>query len=233
VKSKLTQRNLNWNRAPKNFVLTNNEVHVWVADLETVAKEREFAKLLSPDELERAKRFHFESDRRNFIAARGLLRTFLADYTKTSAANLQFSYSPNGKPSLAFAAQFGNLQFNLSHSDGVAIYAFAQNHKLGIDIESLRPFAEMHEVAGRCFSAHEQSTLRTLSSPKQEEKFFRYWTRKEAVLKCTGEGFSDERDRIGEADFAGTVLELNPADCFIATLAVLGKPFVLKTWQFS
>jgi 4'-phosphopantetheinyl transferase len=51
---------------------------------------------------------------------------------------LQFCYSPHGKPALADADTTGMLQFNLSHSGGVALYAVACERQIGIDIERLR-----------------------------------------------------------------------------------------------
>lgn len=233
VNPKIAGRRLNWNEPPQDCALSDGEVHVWAADLDEISLVREFAPVLSPDETERAARFHFQKDRRNFIAARGLLRTILAYYLKTSADSLQFSYAEKGKPSLAADCQSGDLNFNLSHSDGLAVYAMARNRQLGIDVESLRPFADMKEIASRCFSTEEQSAVHSLESPEQEEKFFRYWTRKEAVLKCTGEGFSNVPDKIMDAPFDGIIQELQPAEGYISTLAVRGKPFALKTWQFN
>ena len=233
VNPKTPRRLLNWNPPSQECVLSDDDVHVWAADLDEVSLVREFAHILSPDETERAGRFHFRRDRRNFITARGLLRTILAHYTKTQATELQFAYSTNGKPSLAFAAQFQNLNFNLSHCDGIAVYAVARNRDLGIDVESLRPFSEIHEIAERCFSPEERSSLRSLESPQQEERFFRYWTRKEAILKCSGEGFSNASEKLETLSFEGSIQELEPAEGYIATLAVYGKPFGLKTWRFN
>ena len=230
VNPRISTRALHWSDPPEDCSLPMNEVHVWAADLDEISLSREFATLLSRDEAERAARFHFERDRGNFIAARGLLRTILARYTGISAATLQFNYSANGKPSLASAAQFGNLNFNLSHSDGMAVYAFARERDVGIDLESLRPFSDMEQIAARCFSSEEQTDLRSLEKPAQEEKFFRYWTRKEAILKCGGQGFSDPSVEMNDVPFDGTIREINPANGFIATLAVRGKPFTLKTW---
>lgn len=233
VNPDISQRVLHWAEPPENCSLAVDEVHVWAADLDEISLSREFASLLSSDETERAARFHFERDRGNFIAARGLLRTILARYTGISAEALQFNYSANGKPSLASAAQFGNLNFNLSHSDGLAVYAFAREREVGIDLESLRPFSDMEQIAARCFSSAEQADLRSLETPAQEEKFFRYWTRKEAILKCGGEGFSDPRAEFGDdVPFDGIIQEIHPANGFIATFAVRGKPFALKTWAF-
>lgn len=226
---KVAERVLRWSEPPKNWALHEDEVHVWAADLDEISFIQEFAPVLSSDETERAARFHFQRDRRNFIAARGLLRTLLARYTKVPAASLQFNYSENGKPSLA---QFPDLNFNLSHSDGLVLYAVGQNREIGIDVESLRPFADMEEIAARCFSKVEQSDLRSVQQPEQEGKFFRYWTRKEAVLKCTGLGFSDATAEIGETPFDGILEELQPTEGYIAALAARGKPFALKAWRF-
>jgi 4'-phosphopantetheinyl transferase len=232
VKPKTVERRLSWNLPPNDCALLESETHVWAADLDEISFVREFGPVLSPDESERSARFHFQRDRANFIAARGLLRTILSHYTKTPAADLRFNYSANGKPSLASSAQFQNLNFNLSHSDGLAVYAFARNRELGIDVESLRPFSDMEGIAARCFSKKDQTDLRALQKPQQEERFFRYWTRTEAILKCSGEGFSEMAGKVEDAPFDGIIQELEPAEGFIASLAVRGKPFVLKTWQF-
>ena len=56
---------------------------------------------LSADERGRAARFHFERDRKHFIAARGLLRELLGRYLARAPASLRFAYGPRGKPFLA------------------------------------------------------------------------------------------------------------------------------------
>src|SRR5580704_19709552 len=94
--------------------LAPNRVHVWRTS--TVVGDGCFgtlAKLLSPEEMARADRFHFERDRRSFIVCRGTLRRLLAFYTSENAADIQFRHGPMGKPYLVGLPE---LQFNLSHS---------------------------------------------------------------------------------------------------------------------
>lgn len=218
-----------WSHPSKECGLSNDEVHVWATDLDDESHLPDCAATLSVSEKERAARFHFERDQKRFIAGRGLLRAILGCYTKTPAASLQFGYGKNGKPHLTNAAEFGDLDFNLSHSGNLALFAVARDRDLGIDLENVRSFSDMDEIAARCFLPEEQRVLRLLRSPQKEECFFRCWTRTEAQLKCKGEGFSDYNE--SHQKFDGFIQELRPTEGCIATLAVHGKPFTLKTRQ--
>jgi 4'-phosphopantetheinyl transferase len=223
-------RHFHWSLPPGECRISENEVHVWVADLDEELRLGDLFKTLSADEQERAGRFHFKPDKKRFVAARGLLRAILSCYTNIPADALKFEYEANGKPRLPNANEFQHLEFNLSHSGGLALYAVALNRRLGVDLEWINFFSDMDEVANRCFSPQENFTLRFLDSREKEENFFRYWTRKEAKLKCSGEGFSSAADN--EIPFHGILLELNPAENYVGSLAVEGKPFTLQTWQW-
>ncbi len=155
----------------------------------------------------------------------------LQSYTKIPAGEIEFEYESNGKPRLAHASTLGNVSFNLSHSGDLALYAFARNREVGIDLEQIRSFPDMEEIAARCFLPEEQAALKRLSSPEKEKEFFHFWTRKEAQLKCSGEGFSSALEI--EKRFDGCVLDLNPAEGYSAALAVRSEPFTLKTWRWQ
>src|SRR5581483_9500269 len=91
-----------WPAPPPSWSLDNREAHVWAASLAQNAELiSRFSKTLSADELDRAGRFHFDRDRRRFIAGRGLLRAILGRYLDREPVRLQFDYSPRGKPALA------------------------------------------------------------------------------------------------------------------------------------
>src|SRR5436309_1175215 len=91
-----------WRPPPANIVLHADEVHVWRAPLDLPHDRLESLRgALAQDERERASRFHFERDRRRFIAARGLLREILGRYVGLSPGGLWFGYTPYGKPHLA------------------------------------------------------------------------------------------------------------------------------------
>src|SRR2546423_7957796 len=103
------------------LALPESEVHLWQIDVEAVgADEDRLRALLSADELSRASRFHFSRDRRCFVVSRGWLRNLLARYLGQEPARLTFSYSTKGKPGLGSGYEDGSLQFNVSHSAGIA-----------------------------------------------------------------------------------------------------------------
>ena len=136
----------------------------------------------SGNERERAARFHFQKDRDHFVAARGILRLILGHYLDQPPEQLRFSYGPFGKPSLAGEADGQQLQFNVSHARGLALYAFARGRALGIDIEYVRADLAGDEIAERFFSRQEVSALRALPENARTHAFFNCWTRKEAYM---------------------------------------------------
>jgi 4'-phosphopantetheinyl transferase len=144
--------------------------------------------LLSADELARASRFRFDRDRLRFIAVRGLLRRVLARYGGSNPAQLVFSYSPHGKPSLQSNAD--DIRFNLSHSNGLAVCAVTRGREIGIDLEKIRHDIEIEELAQRFFSGYEFDALRALAPEDRIPAFYRIWTCKEAFVKAQGLGLS-------------------------------------------
>jgi 4'-phosphopantetheinyl transferase len=153
-----------------------------------------FYSLLSADEKARAERFYFSRDRNRYIAGRGLLRTFLAGYLQVAPSQVQFHYGPCGKPGLSATFDHKALQFNLSHSHHLALYAFSWERRVGIDIEQIRPLPDEDRFAGEIFSPRECAYLRSLSGAQKREAFFKLWTGKEALVKASGKGWPDMLD---------------------------------------
>ncbi len=163
-----------------------DEVQVWYAYPAVHHLDLDAYRLLSRDEQERMARFRFETDRDNFLFYRSMLRILLASYLGTPPAELCFAYSAHGKPSLA--ALSGHLEFNLSHSHGIVLFAFSRGRRVGVDVEYLRRDLNVQEIAGRFFSAAENHALMQRSD--MHDAFFHCWTRKEAFVKARGEGLS-------------------------------------------
>jgi 4'-phosphopantetheinyl transferase len=167
-----------------------DRVNVWVAalDLEP-ARVYACAQDLAPDEAARAARFVFERDRRKFTVARSTLRRLLARYLDQPAGAIQFEYGARGKPSVP------GVEFNLSHSGEVAVYAFTHLGAVGIDVEWCRPMPDALQIAERFFSAPERDVLRRMAPERREDGFFACWTRKEAYIKVLGDGLFTSLDR--------------------------------------
>ena len=170
--------------------LPEQDVHVWLGQFEHDSNGlHSNLELLSADERERMRRFHFQADRENFVFARSMLRILLASYLDASPAELRFLYSAHGKPSLR-SPQSHDLQFNLSHSGGKVLLAVCRGRRVGVDIEQVRRDFDIEEISTQFFSAEERQALRRISTPLRHKAFFHCWTRKEAFVKARGDGLS-------------------------------------------
>jgi len=164
------------------------ELHLWQATLNDRLAES-LEGVLSAEEISRADRFHFAKDRTAFVAARGLLRTLLSVYLQTNPEELRFSYAEKGKPFLEEGQQ-GAIKFNLAHSHGMAICAFAHRREVGVDLEYIREELADEKIAERFFSVSEIEMLKSVPAELRKRAFFNCWTRKEAYIKARGEGLS-------------------------------------------
>ena len=238
-----------WSDAPSLLSLSRGEVHVWRAHLEQPPEVlQRLVRTLDTDEQTRAGRFHFEKHRRRFIVGRGVLRSLLGRYLDVRSEEVRFAYGPYGKPELDTAHQAGALRFNASHSHELAVYAFVQDHDVGIDVEYIKEDFATQEIAERFFSASEVRVLRALPREEQAAAFFRCWTRKEAYIKAIGSGLSHPLDqfdvtlapnepaallrdhRDAGASVRWTLHNLEVGDRYVGALAVAGSE--VKLVQF-
>jgi 4'-phosphopantetheinyl transferase len=165
--------------------LPADEIHVWRASLDRpAAAVSTLGALLSPAELERAQRMRIDQVRNRFVVGRGLLRTLLGRYVGAPPRELELAYGEFGKPFLIH----GGPRFNLSHSGGVALFAFSSSAEVGVDVEPANRKVEPLRIAGRFFSPSEVQTLRSLPQASQARAFLTCWTRKEAFIKARGDG---------------------------------------------
>lgn len=176
-----------WSRHPANWDLQKDQVDVWRIHLDlSIDPLKSITSVLSPDETQRAAKFHFPRDRNRFIHTHRTMREILAHYLNCLPEQLDFSTNKHGKPSLTDS----NLQFNLSHSGSCALLAVSPLHKAGIDVERIRTDVEIEALARRFFSQRENIELMVLPREKRMAAFYRYWTLKEAYIKAQGLGLS-------------------------------------------
>lgn len=141
--------------------------------------------LLPPEELLRAGRYLHAADRLRFMVARVALRGVLGRWLGISSAAIRLGVGPHKKP---FLADDPTLHFSLAHTREWVLLALAAS-PLGVDVEYVDPafpFADMLSVS---FSAAEQASI--VQAPDARRQFYQLWTRKEALVKATGQGLDD------------------------------------------
>lgn len=238
-----------WPSPPERLVLTPEEVHLWRADLEQETVEvAALFDTLSPDECLRANRYYFRRDSDDFVVARGVLRNVISRYLNISAREIRFSHNRYGK--LRLRSCDTPLCFNVSHANGMALYAVGHARAVGVDIEYVRQDRLNDEIARRFFSVDEVAALRTLPSDLRTTAFFNCWTRKEAYIKALGEGLSHPLDSFTVSIVPGqpvrllraddpretsrwTLMEVSIGVGYVASLAVEGAISTLRQWQWN
>jgi 4'-phosphopantetheinyl transferase len=236
--------------SPETLVLGHDEIHVWRASLDLpTSRVQALQHTLAEDELERAERYNFRTDRNRFVVARGLLRDILSHYLGVGAGQVRFCYGSHGKPRLAPELDGGRLRFNMAHSDGLALIAVARDREIGIDVERVRLDPANQEIAERFFSPGEIAALHGLPAGIQLRAFFTCWTRKEAYLKARGKGLALPLDQFGvslapgrpaallsadgepQEDCRWSMQDLDPGASYVGALAAEGHSWQLKCWQ--
>lgn len=163
-------------------------VHLWQRQLAVRTEELNACyRVLSREEQDRARRFRVERARNGFVLTRATLRSLLALYLGSTPQEVRFRYAVQGKPALAGD---GDLSFNVSHTDGLALMGFVKRRAIGVDVENLDREIEAERLAERFFSERERQALRSLGGDELRAAFFRCWTRKEAYIKAKGDGLS-------------------------------------------
>ena len=148
-------------------------------------------RLLSVDERARADRFVFERHRRQYIFAHAMLRLALSQVASNVApTDWSFGAGRYGRPFVAAPATSAALHFSLSHADGCVACVVSRHEAVGVDVETVSRRVAPLSTALRFFAPEEVETLRGLPEPAAIERFFDYWTLKEAYLKARGFGLN-------------------------------------------
>ena len=184
-----------WESPLKIPPLSFEGVQVWRLELTPgvpVGELGTFYGVLSMEEKRRADAIRVAVVRDEFIAGRGLLRLLLAAATGTSPGAITLATRSNGKPCLV---QSANVEFNVSHSDGMILIALSRASTVGVDVEYVSDeFSEAEELIGIAReSFHAGEFTKIARTPPGRERllaFYRAWTRREAVAKADGRGIA-------------------------------------------
>ncbi|MDQ1812397.1 4'-phosphopantetheinyl transferase superfamily protein [Massilia sp. CCM 9210] len=187
--------------APRGVSLpiSASQIDIWLVFYHDIADPALLATLLTLlNESERAQqlRFHFADDRLRYLATRALVRTVLSRYAPLDPADWVFTPNEYGRPAIANDhPQARTLSFNLSHTRGLIAMAVTRNRVLGVDVENLIAREVSGGIAEHFFSPTEVAELAGVPPERRQDRFFEYWTFKEAYIKARGMGLSIPLDR--------------------------------------
>ena len=155
--------------------------------------------------------------------AHALKRVCLSHYASVDPAAWHFSSNLHGRPEIAAPDNTQLIRFNISHTTGLVTCAVTLRNDVGVDVEYTRRDMSFGEVVRRQFAPAEGAALRSLPVELQHERFFDFWTLKEAYIKAVGEGLSIPLDAFS--------FSLN-ADHSVHLRRVSDPQDESKEWQF-
>lgn len=165
---------------------------MWVTNLDQwIGSSRDHGDCLDRFDQDRAARKPEGLVRERFVISRVILRQILGALLRVRPADLRFEIDTHGKPALMDPHR--SQCFNLSHSGAALLIGTSMSAHVGVDVEVSRSVPKALQLSKRVFTAGERLLLTQaseISEAERDEAFMRIWTRKEAYLKCRGEGFT-------------------------------------------
>ena len=158
---------------------------IWDFDLKTALAE------ISEQRREQALKFKYEQGQRLCVLAYQLLKRGLREEYGITG-NPVFEYNEHGKPSIIGHPE---IYFNLSHCREAAVCAISPR-PVGVDVESIREYKD--SLVRYTMNDLEISLIESDTSP--DVAFIRLWTMKEATLKLSGQGISNDMKEVIDMD---------------------------------
>jgi len=233
MKKELLSNDVNWSLFNEQIPLGLDATHIFAVPVYKHFQhvKKSYAEVLSDREEEKASRLFNPKDKERYIVSKYCLRKILAHFSNTHAHQLEFEFQDNKKPTIIMG-----IDFNISHTEDYVLIVISAK-PVGIDVEFLNRDFDFKSILPISFSQKEISFI------GEEEvdplNFYLLWTRKEALLKATGEGISDNlhqvecmnsfHERNGE-NYKMKSLILD--DNYLVSLAVQKDQHRLKFWKW-
>ncbi|HEY7257079.1 MAG TPA: 4'-phosphopantetheinyl transferase superfamily protein [Solirubrobacterales bacterium] len=204
---------MSWEPGPPEPAGPGEEIHLWRADLDAASWPAQ--EELPPADRARAEEFLRPEPARRWAAARWALRIVLGRYLGEDPAAILLALAPGGKPRLD---RPGPLRFSLSHSEGLALIALGSEREIGVDVERLDPDRDLVALARAGLDPDDAEAVASAGVERRADLFYAAWTRREAVVKCFGEGLG----AAAPSERPVEVSEIDAGEGWAAALAVAG-----------
>ncbi|MFI5728543.1 4'-phosphopantetheinyl transferase family protein [Kribbella sp. NPDC051587] len=164
-----------------------NQVEVWWARVEQARPE--FLADLNAIEQERYTRYRREADKARFLLGVTMTRRLVGARRSVAPADVVLDRTCRDCGKAHGKVRAEGVELSVSHSGewvGLAI----GTAPVGLDVERVDSAQDVDGVAGMSLAPEELQVLKQYDGAAKARAFTRYWTRKEALLKATGDGIS-------------------------------------------
>lgn len=179
--------------------LSNNDLILIKAYTDKLLEEK-LLSYLTEEEIIKSKDYKSEIAKINYLVSRAILNLSLKGLLEKGINDLIVKRDKNNKPYLENTI---GLKFNISHTEGLVLLAFSKR-EVGIDVEKINFKFEFKDILENCFTRDE-----IINIDNNIISFYRYWTAKEAYLKCDGIGLVRNLKEIEIISFGNEFIEIN------------------------
>ena len=162
--------------------------------------EEKLLPYLTKEEIIKSKDYKSEIAKINYLVSRAILNLALKGLLEKEIDDLTVKRDKNNKP---YVESTLGLKFNISHTEGLVLLAFFKR-EVGIDIEKINYKFEFKDILENCFTKDEITNI-----DNNIISFYRYWTAKEAYLKCDGIGLIRNLKEIEIISCGNKVIEIS------------------------
>lgn len=176
--------NINWTSFSEEKSLENTTIYVVKADVKQyfITIINNYHEILSEQELKKSLRYINQVDMERYICGKHLLRTLLSKFVPLSPSEIKFQTTNNKKPTIE------GVEFNISHSGNYVLIAIGPS-AVGVDVEHVNRTFVYETMLETSFCSEEINFINANNDALNA--FYFLWTRKEALLKASGEGLTD------------------------------------------
>ena len=179
--------------------LSNNDLTLIKAYTDKLLEEK-LLSYLTEEEIIKSKDYKSEIAKINYLVSRAILNLVLKCLLEKEIDDLIVKRDKNNKPYLENTI---GLKFNISHTEGLVLLAFSKR-EVGIDVEKINFKFEFKDILENCFTRDE-----IINIDNNIISFYRYWTAKEAYLKCDGIGLIRNLKEIEIISFENEFIKIN------------------------
>ena len=179
--------------------LSNNDLILIKAYTDELLEEK-LLSYLTEEEIIKSKDYKSEIAKINYLVSRAILNLSLKGLLEKGINDLIVKRDKNNKPYLENTI---GLKFNISHTEGLVLLAFSKR-EVGIDVEKINFKFEFKDILENCFTRDE-----IINIDNNIISFYRYWTAKEAYLKCDGIGLIRNLKEIEIISFENEFIKIN------------------------
>lgn len=162
--------------------------------------EEKLLPYLTKEEIIKSEDYKSEIAKINYLASRTILNLVLKCLLEKEIDDLIVKRDINNKP---YVESTLGLKFNISHTEGLVLLAFFKR-EVGVDVEKINYKFEFKDILENCFTKDE-----IINIDNNIISFHRYWTAKEAYLKCDGIGLIRNLKEIEIISYGNKVIEIS------------------------